>query len=371
MTIALLAAVLFLAYANGANDNFKGVATLYGSGTAPYVRTLRYATFMTFMGSVAAFFLASGLIKTFSGKGLVGADVVAAPEFLLSVGLGAACAVFAATRMGLPISTTHSLMGGLIGAGFMAVGTDIRLGVLLEKFAAPLLISPLIAIAATGAVYPVMSYLKRKSGVTSRSCVCAGVPATGEAYAAAGGSVASSSGEPMVMVGDEARCREVYGGEIAGISAQTTLNALHYISAGAVSFARGLNDTPKILGLLAAAGALHLDGAIFAIGGVMAGGGLIGARGVAETMSKKITPMSHGQGFSANIVTSSVVIGASLFGAPVSTTHVSVGSLFGLGLVKGELRWSTLLKIFGSWVGTLPAAMAFSALVYLALSGVS
>ncbi|MGK7346423.1 MAG: anion permease [Candidatus Nitrospinota bacterium M3_3B_026] len=371
MTIALLAAaVLFLAYANGANDNFKGVATLYGSGTASYLKTLRYATFMTFMGSAAAFFLASGLIKTFSGKGLVGADIVAAPEFLLSVGLGAAFTVFTATRLGLPISTTHSLMGGLIGAGLMAVGADMRFEALLEKFMAPLLISPFIAIAATGMVYPVMSYMRRKSGVTSRSCVCVGVPAGTRAYAASGGTVASSGG-PLAMAGDEASCREVYGGEIAGIDAQTTLNALHYVSAGAVSFARGLNDTPKILGLLAAAGALRLDGAILLVGAAMAAGGLINARRVAETMSRKITPMNHGQGFSANLVTSSVVIGASLFGAPVSTTHVSVGSLFGLGLVKGELRWKTLYKIFGSWVGTLPVAMAFSAITYLLLSGVS
>ena len=84
---------LFLAYANGANDNFKGVATLYGSRTTSYKMALRWATFTTFAGSVAAVFLAQGLVATFSGRGLIPDETLALKSFALSVMAGSALTV--------------------------------------------------------------------------------------------------------------------------------------------------------------------------------------------------------------------------------------------------------------------------------------
>lgn len=363
LTVGLITAVLLLAYTNGANDNFKGVATLYGSGTSSYTGAIRYATFMTFLGSVAAFFIATGLVQAFSGKGLVGPEIVSRPEFMFSVALGAGLTILTATRLGLPISTTHSLLGALIGAGLTTAGASLRFEALAGKFVAPLLFSPILAIIITAIVYPAFSRMRKAFGVTSESCVCVAKPGVAEVEIMADGTLAGTANRPMVTVADEESCRMIYKGDIAGVSAQTILNALHYLSAGVVSFARGLNDAPKILGLLAAATVLKLDNAMLVIGAAMAAGGLINARRVAETMGKKITPMNHGQGFSANLVTSSLVIGASLGGMPVSTTHVSVGSLFGMGLVSGSCQWNTLLKILASWVGTLPLAALFSAMM--------
>src|SRR6266540_5399526 len=80
-TALLLLATTFLAYANGANDNFKGVATLYGSGTAGYRRALRYATLATIAGSLASLVLGAGLVATFGGKGLVPDEVVQTDDF--------------------------------------------------------------------------------------------------------------------------------------------------------------------------------------------------------------------------------------------------------------------------------------------------
>jgi PiT family inorganic phosphate transporter len=109
-------AVCFLAYANGANDNFKGVASLFGSRTCGYRTAISWATVATFAGSVTALFLAQALIKKFSGKGLVPDDLVASPQFVLAVACGAGATVILATLLGFPISTTHGLTGALVGA---------------------------------------------------------------------------------------------------------------------------------------------------------------------------------------------------------------------------------------------------------------
>ena len=93
MYVLILLVTLFLAYANGANDNFKGVATLFGGGTTSYKKALWWATFTTFLGSLAALSISSKLVVAFSGKSLVPDAVVNEPGFLISVGLGAALTV--------------------------------------------------------------------------------------------------------------------------------------------------------------------------------------------------------------------------------------------------------------------------------------
>jgi len=151
---------------------------------------------------------------------------------------------------------------------------------------------------------------------------------------------------------------ERYHGRLIGVDAQWMLDRAHFISAGLVSFARGLNDTPKVVALLIAANGLGLDLSVglLAVGVTMAIGGLLNAKRVALTMSERITSMNHGQGFTANFVTSLLIITASRFGLPVSTTHVSCGSLFGLGAVTRTARWSMIRTIVLSWLATLPLA---------------
>ncbi|MCA9195831.1 MAG: inorganic phosphate transporter, partial [Planctomycetales bacterium] len=115
MIATILLAVLCLAYANGANDNFKGVATLFGSGTTDYRRALAWGTVTTLLGSLTAVLLANTLLKSFSGRGLVDADLAATVDYGAAVALGAGLTVLLATRIGMPISTTHSLVGTLVG----------------------------------------------------------------------------------------------------------------------------------------------------------------------------------------------------------------------------------------------------------------
>src|SRR3954466_3761208 len=101
MTLTLFAialGVLFLAYANGANDNFKGVATLFGSGTTGYRGALAWGTLTTFAGSLTAVILSAQLVDRCSGKGLVPDALVGSPHFVGAVALAAASTVLLATR---------------------------------------------------------------------------------------------------------------------------------------------------------------------------------------------------------------------------------------------------------------------------------
>ncbi len=364
--IILFVAALFLAYSNGANDNFKGVATLFGSGTTDYNRAIRWATCTTFLGSVAAIFLAATLVKNFSGKGLVPDELIQTPEFAISIALGAALTVFLATKIGMPISTTHGLVGALFGSGVMAVGSTFNFSRLGGTFLMPLIVSPLMAAIFSLIVYLIFNKLRIASGVTKENCVCVGeqlVPT--EEFVNSDGIVLQRANiKGTIKVANESECADVYQGHFLGINSQKLLDNAHYLSAGVVSFARGLNDTPKIVGLLLVINVLDIRFGMIAIAVVMAVGGLLNARKVGETVSKKITPMNHGQGFTANLITGILVTTASIHGLPVSTTHVSVGSIFGIGTATKKADTSMVSKILLSWILTLPVAAVISAAVY-------
>ncbi|HEY4682198.1 MAG TPA: hypothetical protein VIH17_03000, partial [Candidatus Acidoferrales bacterium] len=100
MGYVLLGAVFFLAFANGANDNFKGVATLWGARRAGYGAALAWATTFTFLGSLGAFYISNGLVAIFSGSRLVPAAVARDGHFITAVALAAAVTVFLAARLG-------------------------------------------------------------------------------------------------------------------------------------------------------------------------------------------------------------------------------------------------------------------------------
>jgi PiT family inorganic phosphate transporter len=317
----LAATAVALTFANGANDNFKGVATLFGTGTASYRRALAWATITTGAGSLTALLLASTLVARFSGRGLVPDRLTADPTFLTAVGGGAALTVFLASRLGLPISTTHALTGALVGAGLLAAGTQLRLSALGSTFVAPLLLSPFVAAIAISGMYAVYAAIR---GIRP-------------------GARAAQSGE-----------RDGGG----------ALDFAHYVSAGAVGFARGVNDTPKLLALLIPVPLLSPHGSAVLLAAAMAIGGLLGARRVAETISHRVTAMNPHQGFAANLTTAALVLFASRFGLPVSTTHVSSGALFGLGAITGQGRWHTIVQIVLAWVVTLPVAAASAALLW-------
>ena len=309
MLILLFLATCFVAFTNGANANFKGVASIYGSGTASLRTTAWWGTATTFAGAITALFAARGLLSAFSGKGLVPEPLTQSPHFLLAVALGAALTSFLATRLSFPVSTTHALVGALVGAGLASGDHTVHFDKLGKTFLQPLLISPVLAIAVGALVHFILKSARLLPDHRTR-----------------------------------------------------TLDTLHFLSGGAASFARGLNDTPKMAALLAVAQALDIHWGFFAVAVVMAIGGLLDARTVAETLGKKVTGMNPGEGFAANVATALLVNTASFHSLPVSTTHVSVGSLIGIGIVTRKAHWKAVGGIVLSWVITLPCAAVIAAL---------
>ena len=318
LTVLLFLAVCFVAFTNGANANFKGVASLYGSGTTTLRGALYWGTAMTFAGSIAALFLAQGLLdhlgfhsremlKQFSGNKIVPKELAQMPEFLTAVALGAALTSFLATRFGFPVSTTHALVGALVGAGLAGSGRSVNFTEVYWRFVFPLLFSPAVSALLGALLYGLVRLPKKRN---------------------------------------------------------STLDTLHYISAGAASFARGLNDTPKMVALLLVISNFDNRWAFLTVAVCIALGGLLDAENVAETLGKKVTDLDPGQGFAASLVTAGLVTTASLHSLPVSTTHVSVGSLLGIGTITGQAHWRKVIEILIAWVTTVPCAAILAAVAY-------
>ncbi|HEV2405698.1 MAG TPA: inorganic phosphate transporter, partial [Ktedonobacterales bacterium] len=183
-----------LAYANGSNDVSKAIATLAGSGVTNYRRAIAWGTVCTVAGSLCSALIAKTLIGTFT-KGFIAKGVAQTEIFALAVLVGAILWVLLATRISMPVSTTHAITGSLVFVGAFVFGTqNVQWRSLLSKVVIPLIASPFIALALA-----LVAYLVVKA------------------------TLARLSGRVM--------------------------NGLHWLSSGVASFARGLNDTPKIVAL--------------------------------------------------------------------------------------------------------------------------
>ncbi|HEY4683484.1 MAG TPA: inorganic phosphate transporter, partial [Candidatus Acidoferrales bacterium] len=279
---------------------------------------------------------------------------------------------FLAARLGAPISTTHAIAGALAGTGLLAAGPHgVRYATLLHSVALPLLFSPVLAMAGTLALFPLAERLVR-----SRDCIC-----LTESQAPA---LVDSSGRTGSLVG-LFRWVEIRWSHTADCMTGTELvrarisEGLHWLSAASISFARGLNDTPKIVALALMASGLSGPDSIgagilgsfvpgmpyVAVSLAMALGGIVGARRVAETISRRITPFDPPQALSANFFGAMLVGFASHLGLPVSTTHVAVGSVLGVGLHRRrEANWGKAREIAGGWLITLPVAAVAGAVIY-------
>ncbi len=360
MAVCLFILVAFLAYANGSNDNCKGVATLVGYGAATPRRALFYGTVTTALGAGVSFWSSRGLLKSFS-TGLFAAGTPLTQGFFVAVLMGAFCWVMLATFTGLPVSTTHAITGSLIGAGVVTFGRSaVQWQALGKGFLVPLGVSPLLSL---GVVYLLAWPVVWVVGRAAARCVCI----TQEPVATVTGGLAVAAMRSRVIVGTSQECDT--RATVAAVGVSAAANAVHWVSGGLIGFARGWNDAPKIAALCLIA-LPHNMGVGFAIVTMaMAAGGWVSGRGVLETLSKKLTPLPLSDSLTASLATAALVCMASWQGLPVSTTHVSTGAIIGAGLKRDPrgVKWRKVGEIILSWALTLPVAGLLAAAASRAL----
>lgn len=236
LTLGLIAAALLIAFANGGNDNAKGVATLIGSRILEFRSAIRFANVTTLLGALTAIPMAlyvnSTLIKAFGGAGLLPKSFAVDAHYLLAVGFGAACTLLIATRLGFPISTTHSLIGALVGAGLIAVGPQRLVWIALgSKFVIPLLLSPILAAALALILYPLFRRLLAATG-GQKLCLC--VEQTYVPVVSRGGVLMLATSGRALSVAEVARCERVATEKLLAFSADEFVKAGQFFTSGLV-----------------------------------------------------------------------------------------------------------------------------------------
>ncbi len=370
--LLILAVGTFVAYANGANDVSKGVATLVGSGVSDYRKAIHWGTAWTAVGGLAAATFAGAMVTTF-GSGLLAADTIPTFAAALATIVGAAAWVLLATRTGLPVSTTHAIVGSLAGVAAFAYGIDgVKWSTLGGKIFLPLLLSPVVSLVLTAALLRAGKALAGRPA-SGNDCVCAELEPV-----VVMGSRGGTTSRSVALAAEATQFRLVTGTADTCTTARPvvlrlTLDHLHWFTSGATSFARGLNDAPKMVALVLVASALTSGSAVgvplaftmITLGMVV--GSLVGDRRVTEVLAENVTPMDNRQGFVANLVTAGLVTAGAIGGLPMSTTHVSSSGIIGAatGQSDGALNLKTVRDMLLAWVITLPAAALLGVLTYI------
>ncbi|MEV6907085.1 inorganic phosphate transporter [Amycolatopsis sp. NPDC051071] len=340
MTITVLILLIGLSAANGSNDVPKAVATLAGAGVTKFRTAILWGTATTLVGCLISLQLAGKMTALFS-TGIVAASPSAA--FTAAVLLGTASWVVLATILRLPVSTTHALVGALIGAGVLFAASSVQWSALLPKVVLPLLLSVVVAYVLS-------------LGLALLSRVVSSPPRSGRRAHGPGAATAAE----MAPEGQQTSGTPSAVDRVLGVA--------HWVTSGFACAARGLNDTPKIVAI----GAFALVPAgwrpwqiLLVVTAAMAAGSLVGGLRVAERLANDVVTMNHREGFSANLTTAALVgLGAGA-GLPMSTTHVSTGAIAGsAGKDVGRINAKTIRGFAIAWVVTPPFAGLVAAGAY-------
>jgi PiT family inorganic phosphate transporter len=324
LLIGLIVVALAFDFLNGLHDAANSIATVVGTRLLSPGAAVAFAAFFNF----AAYFLAlqwPALHKVADtiGKGLIDKDLIT-PGVVFGALVGAMFWNVVTWLKGIPSSSSHALVGGLVGAGVARAGLVGIQWNGLNKTLIAIVLSPTLGMILTMFIMLVTSWL---------------------------GVRASAHG------------------------AEKAFRSLHLVSAGAYSLGHGLNDAQKTMGvitvLLYSTGRLHGEFAVphwvalscyVAIGlGTLTGGWRI-----IETMGTRITKLNQHQGFSASLGGSIMLFAASYYGIPVSTTHTITGCVIGAGTARraSAVRWGIARNVMIAWIITIPASATVGALFY-------
>ncbi len=394
---------LYMAANIGANDLANAMGTSVGSGAL----TMKRAVLVSMVFNLAGAVLAGGHVTNTIRKGMIDPSLLAgSPEKLLlgmfAALLAAGVWVQLATHLGLPVSTTHSIVGAVVGFGVLAVGFGAISWGKVGAIALSWVISPVSGAVVGGGIFYLIQRKIIKSNAPYRAAqryapwllslvfivIILSVIFKGlknlhldlsfsrALLVALPVSVAAGFGGKVVLsrLGGPG-CRWIRGDEEEKV--ECVFGYLQIMTACYVAFAHGANDVANAVGPLAAiysvvktktvAMQVEVPVWMLAVGGIMVGGGLLafGSR-VMRTIGKKITEITPVRGFCAEFGAATTILFCSRLGLPVSTTHVLVGSVVGVGVMRGMgfLDLRVIRNIAYSWLVTLPFTIALSMALY-------
>ena len=320
LVLVILIALAF-DFANGFNDAANAIATVVSTRVMSPLVAVLMAAAMNFLGALSGTAVAKAV-----GKGVVDPDAVTL--VVVAGGVSAAAIwVFVATRFGMPVSGSHSLIAGVGGAGVAHASWGVLVGSGIRKIVLGLMFSPLLGFLGGYIVMLSIYWIFRRVS--------------------------------------PARITAVFG-------------KLQIGTAAAMAFSHGSNDAQKTMGVITLALAVHYQWAdtgrafevpfwvIVASAGVMAAGTYLGGYRVIRTLGVRIVKMRPVHGFSAESSAASVIELASRIGIPVSTTHVITSSILGMGstLRLSAVRWGVAKGIIYAWVLTFPVCGLLGAGLY-------
>ena len=395
---------LYMAWAIGANDVANAMGTSVGSGALTVGGAILVAAIFEFCGAL----FAGGHVTDTVRKGMLDMALVDREQLIYGMLASLASAgtlLIGATRYGLPVSTTHAIVGSIVGFGAVGIGLDVVNWGKVGQIALSWLTSPLLA----GIIAFIIFQITRSRILDTKDPV-AQVRKLGPAFFFFVffiiGLVTMFKGlKPLKLDLDftEALVGSVILGFVgAGLGTilirrvqvgakdpkhrfsqvERIFVILQILTACAIAFAHGSNDVANAIGPLAAVAyavqGLDLGGKapvelwMLAIGGIGIVVGLAtwGYR-VMETVGKRITELTPSRGFAAQLAAATTIVLASRLGIPISTTHTLVGAVLGVGLARGisALDLRVVGKIIVSWVATLPIAAGLSIFFYFFFKG--
>jgi PiT family inorganic phosphate transporter len=316
----IVAVALLFDFFNGFHDAANSVATVVSTRVLSPGQAVVWAAFFNF---VAAFGLGVHVANTI-GKGVIETAIID-ERLILSALIGAIVWDVITWRYGLPTSSSHALIGGLVGAAIAKAGTDAVIGGGLQKISAFIVISPMIGfIAATFLALAILHIYSRQA------------PST----------------------------------------VQGVFRRLQLLSAAVYSLGHGTNDAQKTMGVVAVllfstghmGGEFHVPiWVILSAHAAIALGTLFGGWRIVRTMGLGITKLEPQDGFAAEAASAAAILFATQVGIPVSTTHTVAGGIIGVGSTKrlSAVRWGVAFNMVIAWILTIPAAGVVAGLTYL------
>ncbi|MCJ7498634.1 inorganic phosphate transporter [bacterium] len=404
-----IAACAYMAWNIGAND----VANAMGTSVGSHAITMKQAVLLAAVFEFAGAFLVGGHVTETVRKGIVSTEIFqSSPEIfvlgMLSALIAAGVWLNLATYLGLPVSTTHSIIGSIVGFGLLVGGVSaIHWGKLLSvvmswiisplcgglvgwatftfikrtvltswnpvraaRKIVPILIFPVATILVLSMLYKGLKNLKLDVPFNQALAIALFV-----------GVLAHFAMKIILAhkLKDTPRKRTDAFVQVEKVFAYLQIGTACY-----VAFAHGANDVANAIGPFAAVVSVFKSGDlamkvpvpmwVLALGGagIVVGLGTWGYK-VIETIGKKITSMTPSRGFSAEFATATTVLVCSKLGLPVSTSHTLVGSVIGVGLARGmaALNLGVIRSIVNSWIITIPAAGVLTILIFLVLKAVA